>query len=328
MDWRKSVCSGILCLENKLRWQGHYPLPVETPWDQPNKSLQQFTPLRQTMGTWAPSHKVLSFLPFLHKTWPLFCIVSLPSRRSLGAGSCSWLIIGAPGDNRLRSWDPHLQDCFSLRFPLCGPVLPPLDHLHKIFQRIPKDHFRRIGQTWFSSQTEVPTFRREPEALDPGIAQASSCMLVSLGWGLYLLLQIPFYSWYPSHTAAAVFMSRKIYYKSSPFPASMVFKEEEKYMALTFLIYVHSMQCSACTCSRWVLGSLVITEVSPCLKVLILHRWEWFQSHSPTSSPTTYSQLFLLSVSSDLFWTTCSDTAALLKVTLEAIHREASHSIY
>lgn len=187
-------------------------------------------PLRQTMGTWAPSHKVLSFLPFLHKTWPLFCIVSLLSRRSLGAGMLM--------AHHWSTWEAETLICrtaFHSGVPLCGPVLQSLDHLQKIFQRIPEEHFRRIGQTSFSSQTEVPTFRREPRPLDPGIAQASSCMLVPLGWGLYLLLQTPFYSWHPSHTATALFMSRKIYYKSSPFPTSMVFKEEQKYMALTIL---------------------------------------------------------------------------------------------
>lgn len=275
------------------------------------------------MGT--RNHKVLSFVSFLYKTWPLFCTASQFSR-SLGAGSCSWLSIEAPVDNRLRSWDPQLQDCPSLRSP---SLWTSASTIRLFAQKIPEEHFRRIGLIWFSSQTQVPLFGWEPEALDPEVPQVfPACMLeVPPGCGLYLPLQTPFSSWYPSHTAKALFMSRKIYYKSFAFPASMIFNEGQKYVALrVILCIVHAM--FSLYSQRWVLGSLVITEVSPWLKVLILHRWGWFQSHFPTWSPATYSQFFLLSVSSDLFWINCSATTALFKVTLEAIHGETSHSAY
>lgn len=176
----------------------------------------------------------------------------------------------------------------------------------------------------------MPLFRREPEALDPEVEQAFSFKhgrSASRMWSvpsasdpIFLMISFP-------HSNSSLYKQEDLL-QVFCFPCLYGFQGRKKPCSTNSLslCIVHAM-LSLCL-QRWVLGSLVITEVFPWLKVLILLRWRWFQSHFPTWSPATYSQLFLLSVSNDLFWTNCSATAALFKVTLEAIHGEASHSTY
>lgn len=85
---------------------------------------------------------------------------------------------------RLRSWVPQLEDLWPI-----SPFLWSTASTITLFaQKMEEGHFRRIWQTWFSSQTELLAFRRELEALDPEVAQALSCMHVR---GAYWMGSVP-----------------------------------------------------------------------------------------------------------------------------------------
>lgn len=126
-------------------------------------------------------------------------------------------------------WEAETLNCrtaFHSGLPLCEPVLQPLEYLHKRFQKNILEELAKLSsvhtQKWPHSGESLRLWILRLHKIFP------ACVLeVPLRCGLYLLFRTPFYSWYPSHTETALFMTRKIYYKSFPFPASMVFKEEK-----------------------------------------------------------------------------------------------------
>lgn len=126
-------------------------------------------------------------------------------------------------------WEAETLNCriaFHSVLSLCGAVLQPLDYLHKRFQKSILEELAKLGsvprQKCLHSRESPRLWILRLHKIFP------ACILVvPLRCGLYLLLQTPFYSLYPSHTATALFMIRKIYYKPFPFPASMVFNKEK-----------------------------------------------------------------------------------------------------
>lgn len=161
--WKVSSCGSVTV---HLLWQycETYPTNLHSslhPWDTQR----------------ALNHKVLSFvtsfcfLSHLVLTSFLYTVIVFKeescSRAMLMANR--WSTWGETG------WDSQLEGCFWPRSPF---LWTSASTVRLFAQETPGDHFERIGQTWFSSQTEEPMFRRQVEALDPQPAQAFSYMHV------------------------------------------------------------------------------------------------------------------------------------------------------
>lgn len=257
MDWRKSVCSGILCLESELMGQGHYPLPVETPWDQTPQILAViYIPETDNGHQITRSCLFCPFFTFWHTTLDLFSVQChsfqggvLQQRHAHGS---SLAHLGTT------DWEAEALSCrtaFHSGLPLCGRMLQPLGYLHK---RVQKSILEELGKLGSVPRQKCPHSGESSRLWILRLHKPfPACMLIVQGWGLYLLLQTPFYSWDPSHTATAPFMNRKIYYKSFAFPVSTVFIEEKKNCGTNSrsLCILHAML--RLYLQRWVLCSLV-----------------------------------------------------------------------